>query len=44
MAIYPRGEMEFPRFLAACMGRIGGKGRLLSHEQDVELGRGISDS
>jgi RNA polymerase primary sigma factor len=41
LATYPNTyrETEAPGVLGAYMARIGGRGALLSHEQEVELGR-----
>ena len=41
MAAYPRKETQSPVLLAAYMARIGGRGGLLSHEEEVELGRRV---
>ena len=41
MAAYPRKETQSPGVLAAYMARIGGRGGLLSHEEEVELGRRV---
>jgi DNA-directed RNA polymerase sigma subunit (sigma70/sigma32) len=38
---YPRKETEPPVLLGAYMARIGGRGGLLSHEEEVELGRRV---
>ena len=44
MATYPRKDTQSPGVLAAYLARIGGGGRrggLLSHEQEVGLGRRV---
>jgi RNA polymerase primary sigma factor len=41
LATYPRKETQSPGVLAAYMARIGGRGGLLSHEEEVELGRRV---
>ncbi|MEJ7814371.1 MAG: sigma factor [Rubrobacter sp.] len=41
MATYPRKETQSPVLLAAHMARTGGRGGLLSHEEEVELGRRV---
>ena len=44
MATYPRRETEYPADFGAFMGRTGGgggKGSLLSHQEEVELGRRV---
>ncbi|MBA2784218.1 MAG: hypothetical protein H0T74_15100, partial [Rubrobacteraceae bacterium] len=41
MATYPRKETQSPVLLAAHMARTGGSGALLSHEEEVELGRRV---
>jgi RNA polymerase primary sigma factor len=41
LATHPRKETEAPELLTAYVARIGGgKGALLSHQEEVELGRG----